>query len=342
MQGMLFLGDKKVGLRDFPDPTPSASQVIVKMKATGLCGSDLRPYRSTLDGLGARASVIGGHEPCGEVVELGPDVRNLKIGDRVMVHHYSGCGHCEHCLSGWAQLCQNGMTLYGSQAHGGFADYQLVEAQMCVPMPESLTYEEGAACSCGTGTAYQALKRLGVSGRDTFAVFGQGPVGLNATLFGAATGANVIAIDPIAERRELALKLGASHAIDPMAVDPVEAINEITHGKGAEASLDASGVGAVRRTAVLSTRVWGRACFVGEGGGVNFEDATNDIIHRQVTLLGSWTFSTVVLEELGHYIIDRNIPLKSLLLHRYSLDNVEEAFTLFEAGNAGKSTIIWS
>ena len=342
MQGMLFLGDKKVGLRDFPNPTPSASQVIVKMKATGLCGSDLRPYRSTLDGLGARASVIGGHEPCGEVVELGPDVRSLNIGDRVMVHHYSGCGHCEHCLSGWAQLCKNGMTLYGSQAHGGFADYQLVEAHMCVPMPESLTYEEGAACSCGTGTAYQALKRLGVSGRDTFAVFGQGPVGLNATLFGAATGANVIAIDPIAERRELALKLGASHAIDPLAVDPIEAINEITHGKGAEASLDASGVGEVRRTAVLSTRVWGRTCFVGEGGSVNFEDATNDIIHRQVTLLGSWTFSTVVLEELGHYIVNRNIPLKSLLLHQYSLDNVEEAFTLFEAGNAGKSTIIWS
>ena len=342
MQGMLFLGDKQVGLRDFLDPKPVASQVIVKMKATGLCGSDLRPYRSTLDGLGARASIIGGHEPCGEVVELGPDVRTLKVGDRVMVHHYSGCGYCEHCLSGWAQLCQNGMTLYGSTAHGGFADYQLVETHMCVSMPESLTYEEGAACSCGTGTAYQALKRLGVSGRDTLAVFGQGPVGLNATLFGAATGANVIAIDPIAERRALALKLGASHAIDPMAVDPIEAIKEITHGKGAEASLDASGVGEVRRVAVRSTRVWGRACFVGEGGAVNFEDVTNDIIHRQVTLLGSWTFSTMVLEELGNYIVDRKIPLKDLLLYRYPLEKVEEAFTLFEAGAAGKSTIIWS
>ena len=342
MQGMLFLGDKRVGLRDFPDPKPASGQVVVKMKATGLCGSDLRPYRSTFDGLGPRANVIGGHEPCGEVAELGSDVRTLKIGDRVMVHHYSGCGRCEHCLSGWSQLCQNGMTLYGSMAHGGFADYQLVEAHMCVPMPETLTYEEGAACSCGTGTAYQALKRLGVSGRDTFAVFGQGPVGLNATLFGAATGANVIAIDPIKERRELASKLGASHTIDPNIVDPIEAIKEITNGLGAEASLDASGVGEVRRTAVRSTRVWGRACFVGEGGSVTFEDVTNDIIHRQVTLLGSWTFSTVVLEELGNYIVDRNIPLKDILLYRYPLDSIEEAFALFEGGNPGKSTIIWS
>ena len=206
----------------------------------------------------------------------------------------------------------------------------VVLPEMCVPMPESLTYEEGAACSCGTGTAYQALKRLGVSGRDTFAVFGQGPVGLNATLFGAATGANVIAIDPIKERRELALRLGASHTIDPTTVDPIEAIKEITNGLGAEASLDASGVGEVRRTSVMSTRIWGRACFVGEGGSVIFEDVTNDIIHRQVTLLGSWTFSTVILEELGNYIVNRNIPLKDILLYQYSLESIEEAFALFE------------
>ena len=142
MQGMFFLGDKQVALRDVSAPSgPTGRQVILKMKAAGLCGSDLRPYRSTLEGLGARASVIGGHEPCGEVVELGPEVRSLRIGDRVMVHHYSGCGRCEHCLSGWAQLCQNGMTLYGSQAHGAFADYQLVQDHMCVPMPDGLSYE---------------------------------------------------------------------------------------------------------------------------------------------------------------------------------------------------------
>ena len=205
MQGMFFLGDKQVALRDVPAPSgPTGRQVVLKMRAAGLCGSDLRPYRSTLEGLGPRAGVIGGHEPCGEVVELGPEARNVRVGDRVMVHHYTGCGYCEHCLSGWAQLCPNGMTLYGSQAHGAMAPYQLVEDHMCVPMPDGLSFAEGAACSCGTGTAYQALRRLGVSGRDTFAVFGQGPVGLSATLFGAASGSYVIAVDPIPERRALA------------------------------------------------------------------------------------------------------------------------------------------
>ncbi|MDE2969739.1 MAG: zinc-binding dehydrogenase [Chloroflexota bacterium] len=339
MQGMLFLGDKQVALREFPAPSgPTGRQVVLKMRAAGLCGSDLRPYRSTLEGLGPRAHVIGGHEPCGEVYEVGPEVRNLRVGDRVMVHHYSGCGRCEHCLSGWSQLCPNGMTLYGSQAHGAMADYQLVEEHMCVPMPDGLSFAEGAACSCGTGTAYQALRRLGVSGRDTFAVFGQGPVGLSATLFGAASGANVIAVDPIPERRALAMKLGASETVDPNEVDPIEVIKAATHGRGADATLDASGVADVRAQAVRSTRVWGRSCFVGEGGTVTF-DATNDIIHRQVTLMGSWTFSTVVLEELGHYVVDRSIPLRDMITRTFTLDQVAEAFTDFEAGAAGKYVV---
>ena len=341
MQGMFFLGDKQVALRDVSAPSgPTGRQVILKMKAAGLCGSDLRPYRSTLEGLGPRASVIGGHEPCGEVVELGPEARNVRVGDRVMVHHYSGCGRCEHCLSGWAQLCPNGMTLYGSQAHGAMAEYQLVEDHMCVPMPDGLSYAEGAACSCGTGTAYQALRRLGVSGRDTFAVFGQGPVGLSATLFGAASGSYVIAVDPIPERRALAMKLGASETIDPNEVDPIEVIRSATHGRGADATLDATGVAEVRAQAVRSTRVWGRSCLVGEGGTVTF-DATNDIIHRQVTLMGSWTFSTVVLEELGHYVVDRGIPLRDMITRTFTLDQVAEAFADFEAGAPSKYVVTW-
>ena len=94
----------------------------------------------------------------------------------------------------------------------------------------------------------------------------------------------------------------------------------------------------MRAQAVRSTRVWGRSCFVGEGGTVTF-DATNDIIHRQVTLLGSWTFSTVVLEELGNYVVDRGIPLRDMITKTFTLDQVAEAFTDFEAGAAGKYVV---
>lgn len=167
MLGVVFTGNGGLDIREFADPQPGAGQVVVEMKSSGLCGSDLRPYRSSADELGPRAGIISGHEPCGVVVEVGAGVRNARVGDRVMVHHYSGCQRCEHCQTGWTQLCQTEyQKVYGSHAHGGNADYELIEDYMCVPMPDGLSYEEGAAIACGTGTAYQALRRLDVSGRD--------------------------------------------------------------------------------------------------------------------------------------------------------------------------------
>jgi D-arabinose 1-dehydrogenase-like Zn-dependent alcohol dehydrogenase len=109
---------------------------------------------------------------------------------------------------------------YGGTNHGGHADRIAVHESACVPMPEGLSYEEGAACACGTGTAYDAVKKLNVSGRDTLAIYGQGPVGLSATLFGVATGARVIVVEPVAYRRDLAKRLGCEVAIDPVRLTP--------------------------------------------------------------------------------------------------------------------------
>ena len=127
----------------------------------------------------------------------GPGVSEAeaKPGQRVMIHHYWGCGQCKHCRVGWSQLCKKGIVVYGMTGHGGHAPFMQVPAFTLVPLPDELSFEEGAAISCGTGTAYGALKRIDASGRDTLAVFGQGPVGLSATMLGHAMGARVIAVD---------------------------------------------------------------------------------------------------------------------------------------------------
>ena len=341
MLGVVFTGSGKLEIREFADPSPGAGQVVVEMKSSGLCGSDLRPFRSSADELGARAEIISGHEPCGIVAEVGAGVRNVSVGDRVMVHHYSGCQRCEHCQTGWTQLCQSEyQKVYGSGAHGGNADYELIEDYMCVPMPDGLSYEEGAAIACGTGTAYQALRRLDVSGRDALAVFGQGPVGLSGTFLGAHMGARVIAVDPVAERRELAEASGAWRSIDPMQDDPVRAIYELTGGRGADATLDATGIGEVRANAIRSTRIWGRACLVGEGGTMTVEPSP-DIIHRQLNLYGSWTFGKTTLEELANWVVERQIPLSDIITHRFTLDKAEEAFDLFNGATTGKVVFNW-
>ena len=106
-----------------------------------------------------------------------------RIGQRVMVHHYSGCGGCSHCRTGWAQLCLEGITVYSVSGHGAHAPYMKVPASTLVALPDALSFETGAAISCGAGASYYALRRCRLSGRDTVAIFGQGPVGLSATQF---------------------------------------------------------------------------------------------------------------------------------------------------------------
>jgi len=343
MRGVVFLGDRKLELREFPDPSPGPGEVVIAIKASGMCGSDLHPYRATGNaaqtlGLGGSGGlVIGGHEPCGVVAAVGAGVSEAEArpGQRVMNHHYWGCGQCKHCRVGWSQLCKKGIIVYGMTGHGGHAPFMKVPARTLVPLPDEISFEEGAAISCGTGTAYGALKRLDVSGRDTLAVFGQGPVGLSATQLGTAMGARVIALDIAAERRELAKEFGAETVIDPREVDPVKALYELTHGEGVEAALDCTGNPEARLAAVRSACTWGRVCFVGEGNNVTI-DVSPDMIRKQLTLIASWTFSSVGQEECARFIADRRIPLKRLLTHRFELEQAADAYRLFDTQTTGK------
>ena len=347
MRGVVFLGARKLDLREFPDPTPGRGEVVIAIRASGMCGSDLHMYRAAGNataalGLGGGGPVIAGHEPCGVVAAVGPGVpeSQARVGQRVMDHHYRGCGSCKHCRVGWSQLCPHGIVVYGVTGHGGHAPFMTVPASTLVPLPDELSFEEGAAISCGTGTAYWALKRIDVSGRDTIAIFGQGPVGLSATMLGKAMGARVLAVDLAAERRQLATELGADAVIDPRAVDPVSALRELTRGEGVEAALDCTGNPEARVAAVRSACTWGRVCFVGEGGTVTL-DVSPDLLRRQLTLHASWTFSTVGQWECARFVADRKIPLTRLLTHRFTLDQAAEAYRLFDTQTTGKGVFVF-
>src|SRR5919108_4825861 len=345
MRGIVFLGNRKLEIQEFPDPTPGPGEVVLEMRASGMCGSDLHPYRAAGNaaaalGLGAGGPVIAGHEPCGVVAAVGAGVDPALIGQRVMNHHYRGCGRCKHCRVGWSQLCREGFVVYGMTGHGAHAPFMRVPARTLVPLPDVLSFEEGAAISCGTGTAYGALKRLDVSGRDTLAIFGQGPVGLSATMLGVAMGARVIAVDVVPERLALAREHGAAETLDATAQDPVKAILDLTHGEGADAALDATGNPEARVNAVRCARIFGRACFVGEGNTTTF-DVSPQIIHKQLTIYGSWTFSTVGMEECARFVIDRRVPLGDLITHTFDLDQADVAFRLFDTGKTGKCVFVF-
>lgn len=237
MKGIVFTGNRQLELRDFDDPTPGPGEVVLEIKASGMCGSDLKFYRSAPGeamkalGFSPSTAMIAGHEPCGVVVAVGANVnpKMAYIGQRAMVHHYRGCGACPHCFTGWQQLCDEGVKeVFGVTGNGGHARYMKCPANTLVTLPDSLSFETGAAISCGTGTAWGALKRLELAGEQTIAIFGQGPVGLSATQLAAALGARVIALDVSPLRLARAKEFGADAVINPAETDAVAAIKELT------------------------------------------------------------------------------------------------------------------
>ena len=347
MLGLSFAGNRTVRMITVEDPAPGPGEAVIEIKASGICGSDLHYYRSATGSGGPVAAesdarpTIAGHEPCGVVVAVGSGVApgDARVGMRAMVHHYWGCSSCEQCRSGWAQMCTEvPPKIYGVNEHGGHAPYLKVPARTLVPLPAELDFAAGAAISCGTGTAYYALKRMGLSGRDTIAIFGQGPVGLSATQLAVAQGARVIVTDLSDERLEQAKRLGAWRTINPASTDPVEAIRELTRG-GVEMAMDTTGVTAVRTQAVRSVRRWGTVGLVGAGGDLQI--AIADIMRKQVTIMSSWTFSNVGQAECAAFIAQRGVDAEAVFTHRWRLDQGEEAYRLFDQQKTGKAVFLF-
>jgi threonine dehydrogenase-like Zn-dependent dehydrogenase len=250
MTGVCLPGDSTVQHVKVDVPEPGHGQVLLRMKASSICGSDIRTiYREHL-GTGPEAyqGVIAGHEPCGQVVAVGPGARRLQPGDRVVVYHIAGCGVCEECRAGYMIGCTSPLrAAHGWQRNGGHAEYLLAEEATCILLPEPLTYVDGALVSCGFGTAYEGLLRLQLSGRDRLLITGLGPVGLAAAMLGRALGAGpIIATDVAPERLQMAEDLGlVDHAV-PADERATVTIQELTDGRGCEASIDCSGSSAAR------------------------------------------------------------------------------------------------
>jgi threonine dehydrogenase-like Zn-dependent dehydrogenase len=339
VRGVYLPGQRQVDIRQVDDPTPGPGQVVVAMRASTICGSDLRAiYREHL-GSGAEAycDVVAGHEPCGEIVAVGPGCRRFHQGDRVAMYHIAGCGLCPDCRAGYMISCTSPLrAAYGWQRDGGHADYLLAEESTCVPLPEPLTWEDGACVACGFGTAYQALRRAAVSGRDAVLVVGLGPVGLAAGQLAKALGASVvIGADPVPARGRLAVELDA---ID-LAISGREEIIEATGGQGCEATIDCSGSTAGRSLAVAAARRWGRCVLVGEGNRLEV-DASPALIHRQLTVMGSWVTSVGHMEELMGLLVRWDLHPDRTVTDRFPLDQAETAYATADEGRRGKVAIV--
>lgn len=343
MAGVRLPGDSTVEHITAPVPSPGPRQVLLATKASSICGSDIRAiYREHL-GTGAEAyrGVLAGHEPCGQVVAVGAGVRRLGVGDRVVVYHIAGCGVCTECRRGYEVGCHEPFrAAHGWQRDGGHAQYLLAEEDSCVLLPEPLTYVDGALVSCGFGTAYEGLLKAAPSGRDRLLVTGLGPVGLATAMLGRALGVtHVIGSDVNEGRRAQGLELGlVDVAVAPEELDA--AVAQATGGEGCEVAVDCSGNPAARESALRNTRSWGRCVFVGEGGEVRF--AVSDLlIHKQITLYGSWVTSVLHMEELLENLVRWRLHPEVVVTHRLPLSEAGRAYEIADRGEGGKVCIVF-
>jgi len=339
MRGAYLPGGRQVDLREVPVPRPGPGQVLIAMRASTICGSDLRAiYREHLGhGPEAYQGVIGGHEPAGEIVEAGPDCRRFKAGDRVALYHIAGCGVCADCRMGYMISCTSPVrAAYGWQRDGGHADYLLAEESTCVRLPDELSFLDGACVACGFGTAYEAVCRAAVSGRDAVLVTGLGPVGMAAGLLAQALGSPlVIGLDASAERAALALSMGTVHAL----ADSADEVRELTGGHGCEVSVDCSGAGAARALALDATRRWGRCVFVGEGGRLEI-DVSPVLIHPQLTVIGSWVTSVGRMEELVERLVRWDLHPDRTVTDTFALADTAAAYRAADEGTRGKVAVV--
>jgi threonine dehydrogenase-like Zn-dependent dehydrogenase len=341
MNGVVFLGDRRLAQREFPVPEPGHGQVLVRMKASSLCGSDLRAiYRTSDWGTGPEAyrGVIGGHEPCGIIERVGPGVQRFREGDRVIIYHIAGCGVCHDCRGGWMISCSRPeRAAYGWQRDGGHAEFLLAEERTLVALPDELTYLDGAMIACGVGTAYAACLRAGISGRDTVLITGLGPVGVGMALLCRAMGARVVGVEAVSERLAQARALGITDVVSPTDAD---ALRALTRGNGFEVAIDCSGNADARHLCLDQAREWGRVVFVGEGGTVAFAPSPL-LIHKQLSLYGSWVCSVPQMEDLAELLVRWNVHPDRLVTHRFPLEQAQEAYELFDSGKTGKVAIVW-
>src|SRR5512142_238835 len=343
MRAAFLPGNDKVELRTVSIPRPSHGEVLLRVKASTICGSDIRCIYHEHLGKGPEGyqGVIAGHEPSGQIVEVGPGCRRFGVGDRVIVYHISGCGVCNDCRRGYMISCtsEKYRRAYGWQRDGGMADFMIAEEKDLIALPDSLSYADGAQVACGFGTVYEGLEKIGVSGNHSVLITGLGPVGLATAALCRKLGAQrIIGIDVVEERMKIAGELGLCDEVLRAGPENTTQVKDLTGGFGVERAVDCSANADARATAIRATRKWGRIVLLGEGGQVQFNPSP-DVIHDQKTIYGSWVTSTWLMEELVERLVRWDLHPADLITHRFALDKVDQAYALMASGKCGKVAV---
>jgi L-iditol 2-dehydrogenase len=324
------------------DPVAQPGDLILRVRAATICGTDIRIFRGRKTA-GIRYPSTIGHEFSGEIIAIqGPSP--FRPGQRVGVCPAIPCGHCPQCLRGLENLCPD-LQAIGYEIDGAFAEFiripsRAVQLGNVHVLPDHVTHEEAALVeplACVLNGQNKAELHQG----DTVAILGAGPIGtLHAKLARLRGASRVIVSEPNPARREAALRAGADVVLDPSAGDLREAVRAETRGQGADVVICAIGIPALAAQAVGLSAKGGRvSLFAGFSKGETGNLDVNAIHYEEIRLTGAFGLSRKDYESVLHMIADRRIDLSDMVTHRYGLDEINTAFAIAESGAAMKVAI---
>jgi propanol-preferring alcohol dehydrogenase len=271
-------------LQELPIPAVGPRDVLVRVKAAGICHSDVH-YRAGISPVYPLPLTLG-HEIAGVVEQAGSQVSQLRPGDRVCLHYMVTCGDCAFCTRGSEQFCVTGQML-GKTRDGGYAEYISVPARNAFRLPENISYEHGAIVMCSSATSYHALRKSRLQTGESVAVFGVGGLGMSALQLARAFGAlEVYAVDIQPNKLRLARALGAI-SIDARQADPVAELKRMTGGRGVDVALELIGLQVTMQQAFESLAIFGRAVMVGVTGQILQIAPYRSMVGKETELIGS-------------------------------------------------------
>ncbi len=328
MRASRLHGIRNLQIDKLPRPEPGPGQVLLQVASVGVCGSDVHYYlHGRIGSQVVTSPIIMGHEFSARVAEIGPSVQGVSVGQLVTVEPGISCGKCEPCLQGHPNLCPNVRFCGTPPIDGVFAEYTVMPAENCFPLPDGFDPIDGAMLE-PLGIAIHTVDLAHLKAGQTVAVMGAGPIGLLVAAVAKAAGASEIFMtEPLAHRRQFALEYVADAALSPEKVDVVAEIRRLTDGRGVDVAFEAAGESDTPQQAAAVARIGGKVIIAGipADDTMNFNAST--VRHKGLTIK--------VVRRMKHtyprairLVQTGMVDVKPLATHRFPLERINEAFEL--------------
>jgi len=332
LKAIVFHGKDNIQIENIDVPNIGENEVLMRVRAASICGTDLRIISYGHFKIPEGETRILGHEIAGEIVAVGPRVKNLEVGTRISVAPNIGCGICNDCVGGNTNLCQNyealGITFNGAFAEYVRIPYQFIEQGNIFCLPDSITYEE-ASLAEPLSTIINGSEACKIKPADIVLIIGAGPIGILHVMFAKLRGAQkVIVSEMINERREQVKKFGADFVIDPSKDDVRSVLMELSYGRGPDVIIVAAPSAKAQESSLDLIARGGRINFFGGlmKGQETINFNSNSVHYKQVYVTGTTGSNIMQYRRAMELIISRRINISSLISAKYSLDQAHEAF----------------